>query len=809
MTKTGILSQKEIRRAINNRIDTLTDKEVFLSRAYSDFLSQMLRGVTMEDSKLSSMMFEGGEGSPIAYTDGNTCHIAFESSMTEGHDRRERNMIYTGLNLHESGHVVFTDFKLGQKAAQTLMNNHMLYPSVGAKGNELEDFLVENPGAAAPMVSLYHSLDNCIEDGFIDRAVCNLCPGYAPALIYVDQTDAADFMDAESMRIMGSSSVDIFINLVLGYARHGKKFYKAGSTDPVVEAFENVTDLIDKAVVEYSPTARKKLVNEVFCTLFQFVKDEIENQPPQNGSGQGDGQQDQSQSGQGQQGQSGSSSGGEQPSSDTSGQGNGQDGSSEGGSNGNQSSGSSSGQSQSQNGQMSGSGQTSPSGDRNGSSSGSPSTQQLLDAIKNAAANAHQSEKSEHKNPTSPDHHLISSLKKEQDGSKDDKKGDKQDGSQAGNDKESDSGAKEKESNSGQEKDNSGNDTPKDQSSDDEKSKEGEKQDEGKDGKDASDDNSSDKPNALDDALKSICEKAAAAAVQKSQENAIQENLKDMRKDAFKEAPIHQRVPSNIVRVSPTTYGNEEYEKKHHDLDIILKRLIKEFEKEIKDRQTGETMTGLYNGKSVTSRELYRFDKRIMSNKILPEDIPDMAVGIVIDCSGSMSGPKIERAKESAYITYMFCQRLSIPCFVIGHDVSCGVTLFSVADENSIDRQDAKRIFALNAGGCNRDGYALWYATKKLEKLQADQKVLFVISDGRPNDDGYIGDIAKADMQACVKYGVKHHILTIAAAIDDADAIQHYYKDGVSEKNSAKYLDLSDLDKLPKAFVKILKRMLE
>lgn len=800
MVKTGILSQKEIRRAINNRVDTLTDKEVFLSKAYSDFLSQMLRGVTMEDSKLSSVMFEGSKEGAIAYTDGSTCHIAFESAMTEGHDRRERNLIYTGLNLHESGHVVFTDFKLGQKAQESLVYNHLLYPSVGKTGNDLEDFLVENPGATTPIASLYHRLDNCIEDGFIDRAVCNLCPGYAPALIYVDKTDAADFMSAESMRLKGISNVDIFINLVLGYARHGKKFYEAGSADPVVEAFEDISDLIDKAVIEYSPTARKKLVNEVFCTLFQFIKDEVENQPPQNGGGHGDGQQGEGQSGQGQQGQgqSGGSSGGGQPDSKNPGQEEGQDGSSEGGQSSSQSQGNSDGQSQSQNGQTASSGQNSPSGNGNGTPSGGASTQQLLDAIKNAANNAHQSEKSEHKNPTSPDRNLISSLKKEQNGSKD-KKGDKQDGSQVGNNKESDPVQKENKSSA---------DASKDKPSEDENSKDGKKPNGEKDGKDTSADKASDKPNTMDDVLKSICEKAAADAVQKEQEKAIQEELKDMRKDAFKEAPIHH-VNSTVVRVSPTSDGKDEYEAKHHDLDLILKRLLKEFEKEIKDRQTGETMTGLYNGKSVTSRELYRFDKRIMSNKILPEDIPDMAVGIVIDCSGSMHGNKIARAKESAYITYMFCQRLSIPCFVIGHDVSCGVELLSVADENSIDHKDAQRIFSLRSGGCNRDGYALWYATKKLEKLQSDQKVLFVISDGRPNDGGYSGDIAKEDMQACVKYGVKHHILTIAAAIDDADAIHHYYKDGVSEKNSAKYLDLSDLDKLPKAFVKILKKMLD
>ena len=40
---------------------------------------------------------------------------------------------------------------------------------------------------------------------------------------------------------------------------------------------------------------------------------------------------------------------------------------------------------------------------------------------------------------------------------------------------------------------------------------------------------------------------------------------------------------------------------------------------------------------------------------------------------------------------------------------------------------------------CNRDGAALRFVAEKLCKYPAEAKMLFIISDGQPNDDGYSG----------------------------------------------------------------------
>ena len=253
------------------------------------------------------------------------------------------------------------------------------------------------------------------------------------------------------------------------------------------------------------------------------------------------------------------------------------------------------------------------------------------------------------------------------------------------------------------------------------------------------------------------------------------------------------------------------YDSVHTELDAIVNRLVKEFQKELKERQLGDDLNGLMFGKRMDSKHLFREDNRIFSNRIAPEDVPDMTVGIMIDCSGSMGTSKLFAAKQCAYITYAFCRRLSIPCFIVGHRASNKhVELHSVADENSIDDTDKIRIFDLVSGCCNRDGFALRFCLDKLLKQEQKDKVMLVISDGAPNDDGYRLAEGRMDCQAAVSQAIKNGVTTIAAGLgSDAEDIWRVYKEGRSDKDSASFLDISDISRMPKAFVKILNKRLE
>lgn len=134
----------------------------------------------------------------------------------------------------------------------------------------------------------------------------------------------------------------------------------------------------------------------------------------------------------------------------------------------------------------------------------------------------------------------------------------------------------------------------------------------------------------------------------------------------------------------------------------------------------------------------------------------NIAAEILIDCSGSMDGEPMERAKTGAIVLTSGLNYLSIPNVVVGF------TSYPIKDNENPDQfiwrvrhtrytewdnPDIERIGAMEADECNRDGYSIRVAKLELEQRHERKKLLFVLSDGLPNywslEEG-IEDTAKA-----------------------------------------------------------------
>lgn len=728
--KNMIYSQKELNREIYAAQARLTDEKLFLSPTYEHKLTEMGHGITNCSFNGKSHMLN--QGDDLAFTDGNDIYINYASQIAKTLEKRtEKHRYFLGLNMHEYGHILFTDFKLAEQVREKFKQN-VLYPMPKENDylKELLLFLADETKNAAALQGIHHSLDNAIEDGFVDRAVCKAVPGYSDCLQYSNEVDFAnDLISYKEMKNKGIPNPLIFTNLVLSYCVYGEKGYSEEDieNDELLESFEECLTWLRMAVFEARPIERKRLVNTVFCHLFHFIKKEAEKQQEQQKQQQEN--QQQSQHGQGQNSQNQS----------------GQSGSSEG--------------------QNSNCPQNTSQAHADGSNAGEPSggspspSQALNEALSELNGQMTNTEKAAHKNTTAPNEKAIEEIASamEMAGSESASEGEENESTASAN---KDKGEGESELSSQLDK------------------------------------------IAQDIAISQICEK---------QEKEIQNNMSCDVKKFLDGVQVHKDIPSNCIRAEVTASAKKLYDMVHQELDTIVRRFIKDFEKEIKDRQLGDTLTGLYAGKRLDGNHLYRSDKRIFSRKIMPEDIPDMAVGILVDCSGSMSGERIEIAQKCAYITYTFCQKMHIPCFVIGHSTSgYTVNLKSVADDKSLDNNDKIRIFGLQAGGSNRDGFALRYCLKKLENIQAKDKLMLVISDGRPAHNGYGMESGQKDCQSAVHDAIKKGIWTIAAGIGyDSASVHEVYKEGRTDNDSASFLDLSDMNRLPKAFVKIIKQRLE
>ena len=278
---------------------------------------------------------------------------------------------------------------------------------------------------------------------------------------------------------------------------------------------------------------------------------------------------------------------------------------------------------------------------------------------------------------------------------------------------------------------------------------------------------------------------------------------------AVNDAGSHKGIKVNTDRVRGVTASDvNNYNMIMEELRPVSRRLQKQMLDALRDLKDGYVQRHKQFGRTIIPSDAYRPDQRFFANKKLPQDLPDMALSVLVDHSGSMGGNRIESAMKASLLLHDFCTGLNIPIAVAGHNAERGVCVnyYIYADYEQIsnkDRYRAARMAAaltkMRANNCNRDGAALTISAKLLEKRQEEVRLLIIISDGRPNDEGYGGEEAAKDIQNIVKQCKQRGIEVLACAIgDDKENIAAIYGDS--------FIDITDLSKLPKTLVDIVKK---
>ncbi|ANU53021.1 VWA domain-containing protein [Acutalibacter muris] len=265
---------------------------------------------------------------------------------------------------------------------------------------------------------------------------------------------------------------------------------------------------------------------------------------------------------------------------------------------------------------------------------------------------------------------------------------------------------------------------------------------------------------------------------------------------------IHQGVNIKINRISSVdTDLMEQYDAVAPRLVTISKQLQRSIQKELKEHRQGGKQTGLVMGRRLDTHALCRNDGKVFYKNALPNEIPELAVGLLVDESGSMcSGDRCTYARAAAIILHDFCDSLDIPVMVYGHSTGWdSVELYSYAEFDGFDSDDRYRLMDIGARGSNRDGAALRYVAERLSKRPEAVKLLILVSDGQPADDGYSGTAAEEDLRGIKQEYQRKGIIFVAAAIgNDKPSIQRIYGDS--------FLDITDLEQLPGKLTAVVKR---
>lgn len=131
--------------------------------------------------------------------------------------------------------------------------------------------------------------------------------------------------------------------------------------------------------------------------------------------------------------------------------------------------------------------------------------------------------------------------------------------------------------------------------------------------------------------------------------------------------------------------------------------------------------------------KLGRTDDDKLFNRVIKKDTSDFVVDILIDSSGSQSSRQAQVAVQG----YMISEALSnigIPHQVVGFCTFWDYTIMRRFRSYDDDRSKNQRIFEFMASSNNRDGLAVRATYDQLMKREEPNKVLIVLSDGRPND---------------------------------------------------------------------------
>lgn len=739
------------------KVPETDDLSFFASEAYRDFTEQGVKDLIcgtctylrtlgyditkeQEEERINDMVvMMSTDENMTACTNGDSMIIGVNSSLVKYFPNRElRHYAIQGLRVHETAHVLFTDFKTIDMWQGALSNGNW-WPVVpdhaqDPDGAELTQVLSKKEFSKS-FAAIAGRLQNAIEDGFIEREIKEMYKGLATTELCT--TNDAQLPMASTFGEFlkaGRSAYSAMFQQVLMYAK-----YDITMVDDMPEQYSDIFDACMEVVddVKCERDVKKRLcgVNELCCILYPLFKEMLTNNSEkqnQQSSGSGNGKPGNSGFGLPQNSQ---------------GQQNGSNGQSDPNQNGN---GSQNGSGNAQNNSSNGNG--------NGNSVGSMTAEQLSEALKEAVKQIEQAAKNVGVNNL-PDRHSNSIT------------------NQAGKNAE----AKKRESGkqgSGNNANGNGNGNSKSNSIA----------------------NAPGANSGKSDLSAAKCDIKAIEKARKQEIATAQANNEANNQLAQEGAKIGSEIGTKISvrRAAEVPQSNiDTYNRLSAGLLSVTKNLERRLKTTIRDEENDDAVAGLPMGSRVEARLAYHQDGKIFSRKNFPRDNPRLAVGYLCDESGSMSDEAIAASVRTAIILQDLCERMELPCYICGFTTggySGCVDIITYVDKN-VDGKDKYRTTGMASRGGTPTVPAMKYMGKKLMKDSTEKKILIVSTDGCSGR-GY-GETVRDVIKKLQHDGV----MVIGAGIGDS-------KPRIQEEFGSNFLDISNLDAMPKILCNIVKKNL-
>lgn len=231
----------------------------------------------------------------------------------------------------------------------------------------------------------------------------------------------------------------------------------------------------------------------------------------------------------------------------------------------------------------------------------------------------------------------------------------------------------------------------------------------------------------------------------------------------------------------------------------LFKKVGREIENHLKsDMRTGSNKRK-FSGKKFRAEKLVNRDYRYFENTATKRDIPETAVGILIDQSGSMYGEQIRCATYAAMGMYKTLAELEhFDVAVYGHTSKYDEVIINRYIDFGFKPKDPIKVLArIYSDGGNIDEVAVTALGERLKSQMVDKKIMIIISDGLPHS--MIGH-AETRLRDLVKEYVKGGFNVFVAALgSDKAKIDKIYED-------VSFIDITDPSELPTNMLRAIKR---
>lgn len=231
----------------------------------------------------------------------------------------------------------------------------------------------------------------------------------------------------------------------------------------------------------------------------------------------------------------------------------------------------------------------------------------------------------------------------------------------------------------------------------------------------------------------------------------------------------------------------------------LFKKVGREIENHLKsDMRTGSNKRK-FSGKKFRAEKLVNRDYRYFENTATKRDIPETAVGILIDQSGSMYGEQIRCATYAAMGMYKTLAELEhFDVAVYGHISTYDEVIINRYIDFGFKPKDPIKVLAgIYSDGGNIDEVAVTALGERLKSQMVDKKIMIIISDGLPHS--MIGH-AETRLRDLVKEYVKDGFNVFVAALgSDKANIDKVYE-------NVSFIDITDPSELPTNMLRAIKR---